>query len=390
MEELMEPAEWILQTAASSSSASASSSIRNYTDVVTICDFQGASDAHSDCAVNIVWWTNVICLPTIAFIGLACNILNILILTSNRSAKRMPSWNLLLALAICDCLFLIFAVFEVTPVSIGAFVARPPFNFIYAHSVLYIRTLASTFYKTSVLIVVAFNLERYICVCHPLRSHRLCTTRTSRLAIVFCIFTSLLCSLQWPICYHVQSCYDISIQNYFYMVILRDSHSLQFYYRITDYFSLIGFNVLPILILCVLNIRLIITLRKVVDRDMARGSCCDTEHQGTGTTLLADGALIPDSTIGIRSSAAQRFNANAMLFAVVIMLFICVGPQAPARLLFEYFGQYHSTAIVYTCITQQLVFLNAALNFCWYCLVSRRYRTLLKQTVKRILGSANK
>lgn len=50
----MEPAEWILQTAASSSSASASSSIRNYTDVVTICDFQGASDAHSDVSKLII------------------------------------------------------------------------------------------------------------------------------------------------------------------------------------------------------------------------------------------------------------------------------------------------------------------------------------------------
>uniref|UniRef100_A0A0N5ATS4 G_PROTEIN_RECEP_F1_2 domain-containing protein n=1 Tax=Syphacia muris TaxID=451379 RepID=A0A0N5ATS4_9BILA len=358
---------------------------------ITVCDLRTAVEVHSDETVNVVWWTNVVCLPSIAFIGLACNILNILILTSNRSAKRMPSWNLLLALAICDCLFLIFAVVEVTPISIGSLVAWPIFNFLYAHSVLYIRTLASTFYKTSVLIVVSFNLERYICVCHPLRSHRLCTTRASRMAIAFCIVISLLCSLQWPICYQVQSCWDPSIQRYFYMVGLRSSPSLQLYYRSTDYLSLIGFNVLPILILCTLNMKLIITLRKVVDQDMARGSCCDTENGGqfaTGRTLLTNGALI--SVLGTRSSTAQRFNANAMLFAVVIMLLICVGPQALARLLFEYFGQYHSTAIAYTCITQQLVFLNAALNFCLYCLVSKRYRTLLKQTLKRLIGRANK
>ena len=32
-------------------------------------------------------------------------------------------------------------------------------------------------------IVVAFNVERYICVLHPLKSHSVCTGKTSRLAI---------------------------------------------------------------------------------------------------------------------------------------------------------------------------------------------------------------
>lgn len=43
-----------------------------------------------------------------------------------------------------------------------------------------------------------------------------------------------------------------------------------------------------------------------------------------------------------------------MLFAVIILLVICVGPQAPARLLYKYYGQYNSIAIIYTCITQQV------------------------------------
>lgn len=37
------------------------------------------------------------------------------------------------------------------------------------------------------------------------------------------------------------------------------------------------------------------------------------------------------------------------------MLFVCVGPQAPARLLFDYYGQYHLTTIAYTCVTQQVI-----------------------------------
>ncbi|VDM59889.1 unnamed protein product [Angiostrongylus costaricensis] len=49
------------------------------------------------------------------------------------------------------------------------------------------------------------------------------------------------------------------------------------------------------------------------------------------------------------------------------------------------FGQYHARAIIYTCISQQLVFLNAAMNFALYCLVSKRYRILMRQTIKRLL-----
>lgn len=115
----------------------------------TFCD--GFADSFSDSTDNIVWLANVVCIPAIAAVGLVCNGLNVLILLSNRTAKRMPSWTFLLALAACDCFFLLFATFEVMPNSIASFASSPSFNRFYAHTVLYVRTLASTFYKTSVL-----------------------------------------------------------------------------------------------------------------------------------------------------------------------------------------------------------------------------------------------
>lgn len=144
-----------------------------------------------------------------------------------------------------------------------------------------------------------------------------------------------------------------------------------------DYFTLVGFNLLPIASLLFMNMRIIMTLRRVVDEDSRR----DEE-----ITRLADGTLVQvlpfpmfeliltliPSTDRVSSlfqePASHRLNANAMLFAVVFMLLICVGPQvrcpripsqliifqALARLLFDLYGQYHSTAIVYTCVTQQV------------------------------------
>ncbi|VDM42086.1 unnamed protein product [Toxocara canis] len=334
-----------------------------------LCDMLHTNgNAHDEHAASIVWWTNVFCVPFIACVGLACNAFNLLILTTNSSAKRIPSVDLLLALALFDSLFLIFGTIELTPPSIYWLISSPFFNYLYIHSVLYMRTLSSTFYKTSVLVVVAFNVERYICVCHPLHSNRLWTTRTSRTAIVICLTASFLSSLQWPICYRIQECKDHSLMRNFYIIALSENINLQLYYQFMDFLSLITFNMLPIVALLSLNTRLIITLRKVMGRDAAR--------------------TIKSSSLNRCSLSAQRFNANAILFAVVVLLLVCVGPQAPARLLFDYYGQYHETAIVYICVTQQLVFLNASLNFCLYCLVSRRYRSMLQQTIKRLFGNA--
>ncbi|CAI5441033.1 unnamed protein product [Caenorhabditis angaria] len=335
------------------------------------CNFSHISEHQIDeSALDIVWYSNVIVLPLIAFIGLSCNLLNMTILTSNKAAKRIPSWNLLLALAICDCLFLIFATLDVTPLSIPSLAFSITFNHYYTRVVLYIRTLASIFYKSSVLIVVAFNFERYICVVHPLRSHRLITNRNSRNAICLAFLISFLCSIQWPLAYNVNYCYEHNSQQYFYVILKTTNTALQIYYKIMDYVTLLAFNILPILALLYMNCRIIFTLRRVVDEDTKR----EDEWK------FSDGALVQQENRNNRT-----LHANAMLFAVAIMLFLCIGPQAPARILFDLYGQYHPHAILYTCLSQQLVFLNASLNFGLYCVVSKRYRTLMKQTLKKLL-----
>lgn len=107
--------------------------------------FHYLSDAY------IVWLTTSICVPIIVAVGFACNGLNILILCCNHAAKRIPSWNLLLALAICDCLFLLFAAFEIVPYAFAADANLSPFFNVYINCALYFRMLASTFYKTSIM-----------------------------------------------------------------------------------------------------------------------------------------------------------------------------------------------------------------------------------------------
>ncbi|EFO25939.2 hypothetical protein LOAG_02548 [Loa loa] len=176
-------------------------------------------------------------------------------------------------------------------------------------------------------------------------------------------------------CYRIRSCWDNHLSQHFYVIGLSDNPKLQNYYRLMDYFTLIAFNVLPIVILCTINSRLIMTIWKVVDRDIKTRSsltsddididnvddtrsCTITPTNITTTTsirsnnaVIENAAFVTDAT-KYQKSVAQRFNANAMLFAVVIMLLICVGLQAPARLLFNHYGKYDLTTIIYMCVTQ--------------------------------------
>ncbi|CEF63386.1 G protein-coupled receptor, rhodopsin-like family and GPCR, rhodopsin-like, 7TM domain-containing protein [Strongyloides ratti] len=329
---------------------------------------------NDELTIDLVWWTNAICLPTIAIIGITCNLINIFVLTYNPSSKRIPSRKLLLILAICDIFFLFFAVLEVSPMSIRSFLSSPIINEIYTKLVLYIRMCASTFYKSSVLLVVIFNIERYISVCYPLRSNRLCSHKAINYTIILCIIFSFICSLHWPLVYEVTDCYDFNDNHEYFVISMSENSFWIAYYRTMDYFSLFTFNIFPIVLLFYLNYKLIMTLRKVIHKDLILQRQIISSNQQT-TQLINNH----------ENNFTQRQNANKILFAVVAMLFICVAPQAPARLLYEILGHYHPTAIIYTCISQQLVFLNASLNFCLYCLVSRRYRSLLIESFRILL-----
>ncbi|KAL7076820.1 hypothetical protein ACQ4LE_003932 [Meloidogyne hapla] len=349
---------------------------------------------------TILWWTNAVCLPIIAVIGLFCNGLNILVLVSTEQARRMPSWHFLLALALFDSAFLIFAVLELSlPISLDG---QPLLISVHTRFVLFIRMFASAFYKASILIVVAFNVERYLYVCRPLWVYRSgILEKRAGCIVVMALVIGLLCSIQWPLAWHVvelecnedceenveigKNCLNIKTKILKYsIVVIKESLILQKYYRFMDWFSLFIFNLLPILLLAYLNIQLMQTLRHIVRRDSSVSANFLQQNENNEQIRVLP-MEIKNFGEENQQNNCNNSNANAMLFAVVLLLFVCIGPQAAARLLYEWHGIYHINSVLYTCISQQLVFLNASLNFCLYCLVSRRYRLMLKETINKLL-----
>ena len=89
---------------------------------------------------------------------MVCNLqfmpnLKIMIDCANFESRDLNFRHLLVALALCDSIFLVFATLEVTPASVRSLSGSSNFNTVYTHLALFIRTLASTFYKASVLYV---------------------------------------------------------------------------------------------------------------------------------------------------------------------------------------------------------------------------------------------
>jgi hypothetical protein len=162
--------------------------------------------------------------------------------------------------------------------------------------------------------VVAFNVERYVSVCHPLHAAKLCTKRASRLSVIAALAISFALSVQWPICYRVASCFDREANAQFFLIRMSEEESVRVYFRVMDYVAMLGFNVLPIVALCALNGVLVVTLRRVVGREQRRRWSNDAP---------AVGWRKKHSIVRL----AGTWNANAMLFAVVLMFFACLAPQ---------------------------------------------------------------
>ncbi len=231
-------------------------------------------------------------------------------------------------------------------------------------------------------LVIAFNIERYICVCHPLRARDFCNKRVSRFVVIGSLLSGVLLSLQFPISYRKDSCFNVVTNHTYFLLKMSSSIALRTYYKFMDYTNMVLFNFIPVLVLLILNSSLIQTLRRVITRDFTYSNSLNNVNS-LGPRKRSRPSL---TSAQIRAS----WSANAILFAVVLMFMFCLGPQIPARILFEIYGARSDLVLSYMAVSQQLIFLNASLNFCLFCLVSKRYRNLMRRTLKQLCGISQK
>jgi thyrotropin-releasing hormone receptor len=96
-----------------------------------------------------------------------------------------------MSLAVADCLVLMSATLPAIPETFYQ-INEWPFGRVMCSLLIFLQYLGV---DTSALSITAFTMERYIAICHPLRSQTMCTVkRAKRIIAVIWIFGILYCS----------------------------------------------------------------------------------------------------------------------------------------------------------------------------------------------------
>lgn len=123
-------------------------------------------------------------------VGILGNILVVVVVIRTRS-MRTPTNCYLMSLAIADCLVLMSATLPAIPETFYQ-INEWPFGRVMCSLLVFLQYLGV---DTSSLSITAFTMERYIAICHPLRSQTMCTVkRAKRIIIGIWIFGILYCS----------------------------------------------------------------------------------------------------------------------------------------------------------------------------------------------------
>ncbi|XP_064594485.1 pyrokinin-1 receptor-like isoform X2 [Liolophura sinensis] len=221
-------------------------------------------------------------------------------------------------------------------------------------------------YYSSVLTLTAFTVERYVAICHPIRSQTLSGLSRAVKAIIITWILACLCALPYAICTRV-----------FYYVTdhsgeeLKESllcnipqvwiEEMKFVFQVSTFAFFVG----PMTLITVLYIQ--------IGRKIHKSEVC---------TNTADRTAI---TAAFRARRAVL----RMLVAVVVAFFICWAPFHAQRLMTLYIKRddWNEELIVVQShlfyVSGILYFFSSTVNPILYNLLSRKYRQAFKRTLCR-------
>lgn len=217
----------------------------------------------------------------------------------------------------------------------------------------------------SVLTITAFTVERYVAICHPLKSHKLTDLGLTIKIIIGIWIFSLLCAIPYPI--HTRIFYYVNYPET--NTPIPDSLSCnippQWQARMGIMFQVSSFLffIIPMTLITVLYILIAVTLRR--------------------TTLNRAGS--EDSTRGNGTSSHSIKVVLRMLVAVVVAFFACWAPYHAQRLMTLYNTNWTKLLLEVQSnlffISGILYFVGSTVNPILYNVMSKRYRQAFKETI---------
>ncbi|CAL1539174.1 unnamed protein product, partial [Lymnaea stagnalis] len=221
-------------------------------------------------------------------------------------------------------------------------------------------------YYASVLTITAFTIDRYVAICHPLRSQSLSSLSRAVKIIIGIWVVACACALPYPI--HTRTFYEVLDpctgeplpDSYLCNIPSKWRHRMKYVFQ----FSTFAFFVIPMVIITIMYVLIGLTLMK--------------------TDQFAAGKKNKQAII---SAAKAKKAVLKMLVAVVIAFFVCWAPFHTQRLMTLYVPPDAWTDTLLEIQTNifyfsgVLYYVTSTVNPILYNVMSKRYRKAFRRTL---------
>ena len=296
-----------------------------------------------------LYFISVFCL-----IGLFGNVVSVIVLWKDK--ERRHALFLLQALAVADGFYLIMALLK-----------HPTRHLIedlktYNQMDLYVYPLLKVAETVCIWMMVLVTVDRYMYVCSPLRASKVINRHNRHLWALGVFAIGCL--------YNLPQFFDSCVMTFVNGCTgdeLKSSKVISPYFHSTLYFDIYMYTaficlmyIVPLVTLCVLNARLVMTIRRSRIRQRQYGG--HTDH--------------------------NDMNATLVLVILVVVFIVCETPELILRILsclerwFASISFSVSLFRVFSTVNEFLMVVNSSINFFIYVAYGKRFRFIMKETFK--------
>lgn len=330
---------------------------------------------------------------TIFLTGIVGNVCTCVVISRNRPMHTATNFYLF-SLAISDLLLLILGLPQ------EMYHAWVPEPYIFGETFCVIRGLAAEMSSNaSILTITSFTIERYLAICHPLRSHTMSKlSRAIRLILVVWV-VAVLCAVPQTIQFGIVQRHDEN------GTVVPDSEDCNLKTPLDNAFELstMFFFVLPMSLITVLYVLIGLRLRNPGFRTPNASTKSGNGFQDSRRSTSSRGGgqqspgrqrashhqrLMPTLS---SSSGNSRRAVVKMLVAVVVAFFLCWAPFHAQRLMAVYASENPPPLVVrvyeaLTYVSGVLYYVSATINPILYHIMSLKFRTAFKDTLGSCCG----
>ncbi|CAH1779857.1 unnamed protein product [Owenia fusiformis] len=300
-------------------------------------------------------------LPLVCGFGFLGNVLNLIILTGKRiqrSLKNMErSANIcLIALAFADAMFCLCA-FPTTFLPHDNSFENKGFMLYYG---IYSAAIINIFIMISTWLTVNLATERYLAICHPLKSRKIITLGRTKFAITSVFIVSILFNL--PVFWRyaiISDTDDPCVNGTNYRMVQMVIGSTKFDHAYRAVWAIFG-NFMPLVMLIFFNACL---MRKIHQSKINRKRLAANAQRETSS----------------ESESSNRVTLT--LVAIVVMFCVLVAPSEIIKHLAYIIANNldeNYTYLTIEVVTNLMQTINFSANFILYCIINRSFRRTMK------------